>query len=58
MMGGATQTPEEEQYSLVLDEIAQELGLKSPTAVALAYLLAKAPYVFPLVGGRKVEVSN
>ncbi|KAL7412878.1 NADP-dependent oxidoreductase domain-containing protein [Mrakia frigida] len=46
---------EEEQYSLVLDEIAQELGLKSPTAVALAYLLAKAPYVFPLVGGRKVE---
>lgn len=58
MLGGADQTPEEEQYSLVLDEIAQELGLKSPTAVALAYLLAKAPYVFPLVGGRKVEVSR
>ncbi|KAL7412880.1 NADP-dependent oxidoreductase domain-containing protein [Mrakia frigida] len=55
MMGGQEQTSEEEQYSLVLDEIAQELGLKSPTAVALAYLLAKAPYVFPLIGGRKVE---
>lgn len=25
------------------------------TAVAIAYLLHKAPYVFPVVGGRKVE---
>ena len=24
-------------------------------AVAIAYLLQKAPYVFPIVGGRKVE---
>lgn len=25
------------------------------TAVAIAYLLHKSPYVFPVVGGRKVE---
>ena len=25
------------------------------TSVAIAYVMQKAPYVFPLVGGRKVE---
>ena len=58
MIGGAEQTEEEEKYSLVLDEIAKEVGLKGPASVALAYLLCKAPYVFPLIGGRKVEVSH
>ena len=26
-----------------------------PYAVAIAYVMHKAPYVFPIVGGRKVE---
>ena len=30
-------------------------GIESVTAVALAYVMAKTPYVFPIVGGRKVE---
>ena len=32
-----------------------EHGTESVTAVAIAYDMAKAPYVFPVVGGRKVE---
>ncbi|WPG97852.1 putative aryl-alcohol dehydrogenase AAD14 [Acrodontium crateriforme] len=49
------QTAEEEKASAALEEVAKEHGLSSPTAVALAYVMAKAPYVFPIVGGRKVE---
>ncbi|KAI0651307.1 NADP-dependent oxidoreductase domain-containing protein [Trametes meyenii] len=37
------------------NEVAREVGAKSIQAVAIAYLMQKAPYVFPLVGGRKVE---
>ncbi|RZK45290.1 MAG: aldo/keto reductase [Hymenobacter sp.] len=37
-----------------LDEIAKAKG-KSLTAVALAYVLQSQPYMFPIVGGRKVE---
>ena len=29
--------------------------LSPSTAVALAWILLKAPYVFPIIGGRKVE---
>jgi aryl-alcohol dehydrogenase-like predicted oxidoreductase len=56
MMGSGEQTEEEVKYSLVLSQIAEKHGLTSPTTVALAYVLAKAPYVFPIIGGRKVEV--
>lgn len=45
-----------------MENIAGELNaragqekLYSTSAVALAYVLAKAPRVFPVVGGRKVE---
>lgn len=41
--------------SVVLDKIAGEVGVKSLTAVALAYVLAKTPDVFPVIGGRNVE---
>jgi predicted oxidoreductase len=58
IMGGPDQTDDEIKYSIVLTEIAEAHGLESPTAVAIAYLMQKAPYVFPLVGGRKVEVSS
>ena len=36
-------------------EVAKEVGAKHVTAVAIAYVMHKAPYVFPLIGARKVE---
>ncbi|KAM0692620.1 hypothetical protein Q7P36_007175 [Cladosporium allicinum] len=55
MMAGPDQTENEKKISEALDKIAQAHGLESPTAVALAYVMAKAPNVFPIVGGRKVK---
>lgn len=49
------QSEEEAAMSAALEKVANEHGIKSLTAVALAYVMAKAPNVFPLVGGRKVE---
>ena len=43
-----------DKISDVLQEIAQEKG-SIMTSVALAYVMHKAPYVFPIVGGRKVD---
>ncbi|KAJ7580164.1 NADP-dependent oxidoreductase domain-containing protein [Mycena floridula] len=39
----------------VLEEIAAEVGAKHITAIAIAYVMHRAPYVFPTIGGRKVE---
>lgn len=55
MLGSGQQTEEEVRMSEALAQVASEHGIESVTAVALAYVMAKAPYVFPLVGGRKVE---
>lgn len=55
MMGSGDQNEKEEKISAALEKVANEHGLESPTAVALAYVMAKAPRVFPIVGGRKVE---
>jgi len=55
IMGPAEQTEEEVKISAALEKVAAEHGIKSLTAVALAYVMSKTPYVFPLVGGRKVE---
>jgi aryl-alcohol dehydrogenase-like predicted oxidoreductase len=41
--------------SAALAKVAKEVGAKHVTAVAIAYVMQKAPYVFPLIGGRKVE---
>lgn len=38
-----------------MEKVANEHGIDSPTAVALAYVMSKTPNVFPIVGGRKVE---
>jgi len=38
-----------------LEKVAAEIGAKHITSVAIAYLMQKTPYVFPIVGGRKVE---
>lgn len=48
-------TPEERKVCQVLEKIAAETGATSITALALAYVMQKTPYVFPIVGGRKVE---
>lgn len=52
---GNKQTEAEKRISEALSSVAAEHGIESVTAVALAYVLCKAPNVFPLVGGRKVE---
>lgn len=41
--------------SEALAKVASEHEIESVTAIALAYVLSKAPRVFPIVGGRKVE---
>lgn len=45
----------EKAMSRALEKVADEVGVESITAVAIAYLTHKTPYVFPIVGGRKVE---
>ena len=49
------QSEEEQKLSEALASVASEHGIESVTAVALAWILLKAPYVFPIIGGRKVE---
>ena len=51
-MGEAT-----ENQMLVADALAKIASRKNTalTSVALAYVMHKAPYVFPIVGGRKIE---
>ncbi|KAM7223367.1 aryl-alcohol dehydrogenase [Rhypophila decipiens] len=49
------QTPQEEAVSEALYTVAQQHGIESVTAVALAYVRSKAAHVFPIVGGRKIE---
>lgn len=47
-------TGREEGVAEVLKRVSQQVGAPM-TSVAMAYVLHKAPYVFPIVGGRKVE---
>jgi aryl-alcohol dehydrogenase-like predicted oxidoreductase len=54
-MGPSEQSENEKNISEALDKVAKAHGIDSPTAVALAYVMAKAPNVFPIVGGRKVK---
>ena len=44
--------------SRALEKVAKEVGTDHITAVAIAYLMQKTPYVFPIIGGRKVEHLN
>lgn len=55
IMGPGDQSETEKNISAALDKVAKAHGIDSPTAVALAYVMAKAPNVFPIVGGRKVK---
>ncbi|PPR05409.1 hypothetical protein CVT24_008023 [Panaeolus cyanescens] len=46
---------QEKKVCAALEKVANEVGTQHITAVAIAYLMHKAPFVFPIVGGRKVE---
>ncbi|KAK0449027.1 NADP-dependent oxidoreductase domain-containing protein [Desarmillaria tabescens] len=49
-------TEEEVKVCKALEKVAVEVGAGSNiTAVAIAYVMQKTPYVFPIIGGRKVE---
>ncbi|KAF5337671.1 hypothetical protein D9758_013002 [Tetrapyrgos nigripes] len=48
-------TEDEVKMSHALEKVADEVGAKHITSVAIAYVMQKTPYVFPIVGGRKVE---
>ena len=47
-------SPNHEAVTEVLEEIAKRKGT-AVTSVALAYVMHKAPNVYPIVGGRKIE---
>ncbi|KZV91530.1 Aldo/keto reductase [Exidia glandulosa HHB12029] len=51
---GWERTPEEKKMSNALEKVAKEVG-GTVTAVAIAYLMQKTPYVVPIIGGSKVE---
>jgi aryl-alcohol dehydrogenase-like predicted oxidoreductase len=51
---GKPPTGEQKAMAAVLEAAAKRKGT-AITSVALAYCMAKAAYVFPIVGGRKVE---
>ncbi|EJD05110.1 Aldo/keto reductase [Fomitiporia mediterranea MF3/22] len=45
----------ERKMSAALEKVAKEVGTEHITAVAIAYVMQKTPYVYPIIGGRKVE---
>ena len=51
-LGGASEAAI--KISKVLEQIAKKKNTQI-TSVALAYVMQKAPYVFPIVGGRKID---
>jgi len=54
-MGPWERTPDEKKVCDALEVVRKEVGAKSITSVAIAYTMHKAPYIFPIIGGRKVE---
>ena len=57
MMGNGEQTELEVRASEALVKIGEAHGNAPPTAIALAWIMARAPYVFPIAGGRKVRTA-
>ncbi|THH00310.1 hypothetical protein EW026_g2211 [Hermanssonia centrifuga] len=55
LWGDWERNEQERKVCAALEKVAGELGAKSITSVAIAYLMQKSPYVFPVIGGRKVE---
>lgn len=52
---GWLRNDDQKKMAHALEKVAKEVRVDSITAVAIAYVMQKAPYVFPLIGGRKVE---
>ena len=52
---GKEQTANELKVSAALDSVANRIGGGSIQAVAIAYVMAKAPRVFPVVGGKRID---
>ncbi|KAF8196884.1 NADP-dependent oxidoreductase domain-containing protein [Mycena galopus ATCC 62051] len=48
-------TEEQQKMASALEKVAQEVGAQSIHAVAIAYVMQKVPYCFPIIGGRKIE---
>ncbi|KAJ7618696.1 hypothetical protein FB45DRAFT_1097364 [Roridomyces roridus] len=55
LIGPWERNENEKKMSAALGKVANEVGTKSITAVAIAYVMQKVPYCFPIIGGRKVE---
>ncbi|OJT14264.1 Aryl-alcohol dehydrogenase [NADP(+)] [Trametes pubescens] len=45
----------ERKVAKALEKVAAKVGASNIQAVAIAYVMQKVPYVFPIIGGRKVE---
>ncbi|KAF5372519.1 hypothetical protein D9758_005276 [Tetrapyrgos nigripes] len=52
---GWERTPEQVTITHALEKVAKEVGARNISAVAIAYIMQKTTYVFPVIGGRKVE---
>ncbi|KAF9069350.1 Aldo/keto reductase [Rhodocollybia butyracea] len=56
MLGDWQRNEAEVKISRALEKVASEVGVGSNIgAVAIAYVMQKTPYVFPIIGGRKIE---
>ncbi|KAF9072170.1 Aldo/keto reductase [Rhodocollybia butyracea] len=55
-MGDWRRNEQEVKVSHALEKVAGEVGLgDNISAVAIAYVMQKTPYVFPIIGGRKIS---
>ncbi|KAL0563751.1 putative aryl-alcohol dehydrogenase aad14 [Marasmius crinis-equi] len=54
-LGPWKRNAEEVNMSHALEKVAKEVGAKSITSVAIAYVMQKTTHVFPIIGVRKVE---
>ncbi|KAF5340611.1 hypothetical protein D9611_007423 [Ephemerocybe angulata] len=48
-------TPDEKKVCQALEKVAAEVGAKHIGSIAIAYVMHKTTFVFPIIGGRKVE---
>ncbi|KAF5377118.1 hypothetical protein D9757_008808 [Collybiopsis confluens] len=55
MIGDWERNEDQIKVSRALEKVAKDVGAKSIGAVAIAYVMQKTPYVFPIIGGRKVD---
>lgn len=51
---GGANTKEIQAVAEALGKLGKQKGVQT-TSIALAYVMHKSPYVFPIVGGRKIE---